>query len=481
VRISLKKIAASLLVCALLPVSRVYAGETYDVYNYDRWGEAVPSQAGYTAQRSVSGRDLGTDDFLSLSDIFLSDEGLFYIADSGNNRIVVADGELKETVRIYDSFMYEGSTLTLKEPQSVFVRDKYIYIADTGNSRVIRSDPEGNADLVITKPESELYPEGLTFLPRKVIADKAGFVYAAVSNITSGAVMYDRNGEFKGFYGANRVEKTGKVVWDHFWKRFTSNEMRRYMTNSVPAAITSFDIDDDGFIYTCNDSLTQNTDAVKKVNAAGYNLFADLSVSFGDSPTSDYKNWPDNSYVDIDVSPDGLISCLDYSNGRIFQYDEDCNLLFIIGASGNQLGTFRQVTALESTSEHLYVTDSQKNTITVFDETSFGAIVHKATALYNDGYYEEALDPWYEVIKRDGNYRRAYIGIASALINRGDYSQAMKYAELADSKKLYNKAFEGWREEFVNKYFAVIAALIAVPAAASAAFLIIRRRKKRKE
>ena len=29
------------------------AGEPYDVYNYDRWGEAIPSQAGYIADRVV--------------------------------------------------------------------------------------------------------------------------------------------------------------------------------------------------------------------------------------------------------------------------------------------------------------------------------------------------------------------------------------------------------------------------------------------
>ena len=46
------------------------AREPYDVYNYDRWGEAVPSQAGYIADRSVSGYDLGVGAFESPSDIF---------------------------------------------------------------------------------------------------------------------------------------------------------------------------------------------------------------------------------------------------------------------------------------------------------------------------------------------------------------------------------------------------------------------------
>ena len=36
------------------------SAEHYNVYNYDCWGEATPSQAGYEAQRSVSGLDLGS-------------------------------------------------------------------------------------------------------------------------------------------------------------------------------------------------------------------------------------------------------------------------------------------------------------------------------------------------------------------------------------------------------------------------------------
>lgn len=454
-----RTIIAVMVSALMLPVSAsafASSDQTYEVYNYDRWGEAIPSQAGYVAQRSVTGSELGIDDFVSPCDIFLSDNGLFYIADSGNNRIVVLGHELDRVVSIIDEFTYNGETLSLKNPQSVFVSENTIYIADTENSRIIRCDKDGRTDLVITRPESDLYPENLTFLPRKVIADKSGYIYVTVNNITNGALMYDCTGKFQGFYGANRTEVTGKGVWDYFWKRFTNKEMRKYMTNNVPAGITSFDIDKDSFIYTCNNSLTQNTDAIKKVNAAGNNLFADMELYIGDAPTPNYSDQPKNSYVDIDITDDGLINCLDYTTGRIFQYDEECSLLFITGSTGNQLGTFSQVSALESTAENLYVVDSQKNSITVFNETKFGSIVHEAVRLYNDGYYDEALEPWYEVLKRDGNYRHAYVGISSALINRGEYRTAMKYAKLADAQWLYNRAFEGWREEFINEHFALI-------------------------
>ena len=41
----------------------VFADEPYEVYNYDTWGEAVPSQAGYLAEKSISGEDFDIEHF----------------------------------------------------------------------------------------------------------------------------------------------------------------------------------------------------------------------------------------------------------------------------------------------------------------------------------------------------------------------------------------------------------------------------------
>ena len=125
----------------------------------------------------------------------------------------------------------------------------------------------------------------------------------------------------------------------------------------------------------------------------------------------------------------------------------------------------------------LYVLDSFKDTVTVFRETSFGRTVHEAAALHNAGRYEEALEPWEEVLKRDGNYRRAYIGVALALLRKGDYKGSMKYAKLADDGKIYNKAFEGYRRQFLKEHFTAVSAALILAAAALIAFG--RYRKKR--
>ncbi len=347
--------------------------------------------------------------------------------------------------------------------------------------RLVVSDLDGNVSFEITKPESGVFDQNKTFFPQKVLADKAGNVYVVLGNITTGAAMFNAEGEFIGYYGANRVQPTAEIVSSYFTNLFAPDEKRRRRSRNVPTGITNFDADGD-FIFTCTSSSTQTTDTVKKLNAAGNNIFANNEAVFGDySPMYDttQRKLLAPAICDIDIAADGNINCLDFTTGRIFQYDEDCNLLFITGTIAKQVGGFAQVTAVESAEGRLYVSDGQKNTITVFTETDFGRAVHKATALHNDGYYEEALEPWQDVLKYDGNYRRAYIGVASALLRKGDYKGSMKYAKLADAPRIYNKAFEGYRMEFLKKHFT----LIALSAAGIIAALLIfglKRRKKRK-
>ncbi len=411
-------------------------------YNYDKWGEAVPSQAGYTAERSVTGAELGAGALSSPSDIFYCDnDGLFYIADTGNNRIIVVDSDFSDTVRIYDGF-------NLKSPTGIFVSD-YIYIADSENSRILVASKDGEVVKEITKPDSEIYDSQKTFIPQKVIADKAGNIYAVLNNITTGTAVFAPDGTFTGFYGADNVKGTAGVIVDYISDMLVSDEKRARRSRNIPTGITNFDMDGD-FIFTCTSS---RTDAVKKLNPAGDNIFSGKELTFGDyTPMYDtsQNRLMSSEIIDIDISDDGYINCLDRTAGRIFQYDEDCNLLFITGGTGKQTGCFQQVSAIESANGNIYVTDSMKNTITIFTQTDFGAVVHKAVDLYNGGYYEEALEPFQEVLRRDGNYRYAYKGVASALLRSGDYENSMKYAQFADDRNIYNKAFEGYRREFVR-------------------------------
>lgn len=467
-------VSAAVLAGSLATVN-VSAIEAYDPYSYDRWGDAVSSQVGYTADYFVDGTTIGCGSFNEPGDMYISHDDLVYIADKGNNRIVITDldfnlvGEMSE-------FSYNGETLTLKGPAGVFVDQytDYIYICDTDNSRVLKTDRDGNVDRIFEKPVTELYSQELTFNPTKVLVDKAGNVYIVVKSVTKGAVMYNSEGEFMGFYGANRVEATSEVIMNAFWNTISTEEQRSLSTKTTPIGFTNFDVDDEGFIYTVTDSQDIQTDAVKKLNPKGSNILETLGatyVTFGDNPPTYYSIYSKkSSLTDIDIGPNGEMNILDFAHGRVFQYDKLANLMFVIGGTGEQLGTFRNATSVESHDNHIYVLDSRKNSITVFTRTTFGEIVTDATNLYNDGYYEESYEPWCEVIKYDGNYRRAYIGIGNALFQREDYKGAMKYYKIAISRVRYNRAFEGYRNIFLEKYFTLILVLIVLLIVLSAVY-----------
>lgn len=468
---SFKKLL-SLLSAAAVAVSamtvNVSALETYDPYSYDRWGDAVASQAGYTAEKYVDGESIGCGNLFEPADLFISHDDLMYIADKGNNRIVITDLDFNFKKEMKE-FSYNGETLTLKKPTGVFV-DQYtgnIYICDTENDRVIKCDTDGNVDRLFTKPNSELYDQNLTYNPSKVLVDKAGNVYVVVKSQTKGAVMFNSDGEFLGFYGANRVEATAEVLANAFWNLIGTQAQKDRRAKQTPIGFSNFDIDDDGFIFTVTDSQEVDTDLVKKLNPRGDNILDSLGaadMTFGDIPPAYYSIYSKkSSLTDIDLGPNGELNILDFQHGRIFQYDKECWLLFIMGGSGDQLGMFLSAAAIESHDNHLYVLDSRKNNITIFTRTVFGEIVTNAANLYNDGLYEESLEPWRNVLKYDGNYRRAYIGIGNALYNKYEYKEAMEYFEISISRGRYNRAFEGYRDQWLkDNYVAAIIVIIVL-------------------
>ncbi len=459
----MKRMLTACLLCLAavqMPLTAA-AQEHYDVYNYDRWSEAVPSQAGYTAVRSVSGEMLGAGDFSQPSDLFLDAEDRLYIADTGNDRIVVTDAALTEVMRIYDTFvMPDGSETAISQPKGIYVapETELLYIADYGNARVLVSDLDGQVQLVLTRPEDALYEKESSFLPQRVLADKGGNVYVVTSS-TSGAAMFGADGTFQGFFGANAVESTPAVIAGHIRDLLSTQEMRSRRARTVPTAITSFDLDADGFIYTCTQSTSQDADIVKKLNPAGNNLFSGM-YGWGDLQPV-YDAGTNTTYepmlCDIEISEDENINCLDRTTNRVFQYDKEGDLLFILGSTSDQLGGFTEATSLETCGNTILVLDGRKNTVTVMEETNFGTLVHKATALFNDGYYEEALEPWYEVLRYDGSYRQAFLGISAGLLVQGDYEGSMKYAKLADSSYRYDRAFECWRQEWLTEHSRALA------------------------
>lgn len=475
------------------------ADQPYNGYNYDWWGDPVPSQNGYVVDEVVSGVDLGIGSMSEPNDMFVDDEtGDFYLVDTRNNRIIITEETFSpEKVRVLDKFKFAddykdaskaGTETTLNGPMGVYaVHNKgetLIYIADYSNDRVLACYEDGTVWMEYTRPSSDLYDESVTYNPRKVIVDKALNVYVVIKSITQGAVVFSQNGNFNGYYGANRVEQTAEVIANAFWKLVLTREQILKMKRNVSVEISNMDIDDDGFIYTVTELKSAETDVLKKLNPAGTNVFTNMGLddmTFGDF-ASYYWNGKTyaSSIVDVDVDSDGKIHLLDFTTGRVFQYDEECDLLFIFGGTGQQKGLFTSPTAVETYNGKVYVLDGRKNSITSFKSTEFGEIVHTAIAFFNKGQYDEAKGPWEEVLRRDSNYWFAYIGLGNAYLNDGEYQTAMDYF-YRNSRSGYNRAFKDYRIGFIRanfNYFMIVLLVVVVVLVALHYYRRYRKKKK---
>ena len=479
-----KQLTAALLIAVLLagalPVS---AAESYRGYTYDAYGNSVPSQIGYTADKLVTAQDIDASwgQFRSPADLCLTDRGELYILDSGNGRIAVTDADLSPAGLIDTFTLPDGQKTALQEASGIFAdNDGHLYVADTGNRRVLRCDKNGQIDRVFTEPDSDVFQKETEFKPLKVTVDQSGYVYVLVQGVYEGAVVYAPDGTFETFFGSNRVEVSLKLLADMAWKRIMSDEQLGYLSQYVPDEFSNFDTDSDGFIFTCTAATSTSTDRVKKLNSAGINVLrtsgAGETLSFGDKETGWVNGAAVTSQLADIQAENGYIRVLDVVRGRVFEYDANGELLLIFGGLGQQVGTFRNPVALEAYRDRVYVLDSASGSVTVFSLTDFGRSVHTAVELFNEGLYDKARDSWQDILSLDANYALAYTGIGKALSADKRYEEAAKWFRLANNRAAESDAFGEYRAQWIQRHFVWIVLFIA---AAIAALVLLRRFPKK--
>jgi len=479
-RIKIKFMFMLVFIFSILMHVQVYADVPYNGYTYDAYGRSVPTAISYEPDKYLTGDDIGVGALKSPQDMFVSDKNEIYILDSGNKRIIILDENFK-VKKVIDKIVTEkGEKTELKNPNGIFVTgDKVIYIADTENARVISINEEGKIQRTYTKPTSPLFPQNIDFKPKKVIVDKSDDVYVIVDGVYQGAVMYDKDSNFTGFYGTNKVELDTKMFGEYFWKTFImTKEQRRSTIRYVPTSFTNFFMDKDGFAYVCSKYDTSKSNVLKKLNSMGDNILRPSKkvLGYGDLETARYVgNEIKTSLIDVSVDGEGFINVLDNTRGRIFQYDQDSNLIAIFGGKSNQVGTFNSPAAIINLKDKVLVLDNKRGDITIYGLTEFGQYIHKAVKLYNDGLYEDSMEPWKEVLKRDSKLEIAHMAIGKALLKTGDFKGAMKAFKLGYDVKDYSKAYGQYMAQIVRKYLSlIVGSLIAIYIVC----MVIKRYKK---
>ena len=458
-----------LVLCAAMLAPQAMAAD----YTYDHWGDSIPAPVSYALTNMVTGQSTGTVPFDAPKDIFVGRDAI-YVADSGNNRIVVLDLSYRFLYEITTVTGCEDGIETLNEPAGIFVDNEgVIYICDTANERVLKVDKTGKCLLTLKKPENDLLDEHLRFTPVKVVASGIGDIFVVAEGIYMGFVRYNAKGDFLGFFGTNRVEVTADVLARSLWKKFFTEEQNQASVQFLPIEYSNAFIDSDGMIYAVVKRSTTSLDEVKKLNAKGQNVLRFVNEGklypqndFGDVEKEYVRGvLQDNWFVSVDVTDDGLMVLLDANKGHVFVYNANSELMFVFGSRGIGNAVFSNPADVAHNGSDLLIVDSDAGDIKIFSPTIYTQKVIEALS-FDSEHYEQAAAVWQQVLKYNSNSALAYRGLGKARMQQGDYTGAMAYFKLANAKRDYSDVFRAYRKQQLEKYavFLVIGAVALIVA-----------------
>ena len=435
-----KKGLALLLLCVLisLQIGSALASVPYRTFTLGVDGNLVQTQAAYEPIRTMT--RFGETTLKNPADMRLGPDGNLYIADDGNNRILVVtrSGEYVKEI---------GNKKSLKSAQGVFVDDDLnVFVADEKARAVVVFDKDGNEIRSYTKPtDTPLFGENAAFKPNKIVLDKRGNLYIASTGNTNGIVQLSPvgSGEFLGYYGANQ----SRVTWlTAIRQRFLSEEQQKMQADIVPTSVKNLAIDEKGMVYTVSES--ENA-ALRRLNVAGSNTL-----------TADYNT---ERTTAVAVNSFGSIFTAN-KDGYIMEYTSEGNTLFYFGATDNgdqRVGTFKSVTGLVVTDDYnIYVLDEILNSVQVMQATEFTDLVHQAFTLFQDGKYAESKVPWSEVLRMNSLFTYASTGLGEALYREGNFDEALTSFRNGGNRKGYSDAFWEMRSDWLHKNMGTILIMV---------------------
>ena len=477
------RILLGLLVAAtLFPLAAGAA--PYTTYTYASDGTILTSPDAYVPDRVITSDFIGLEEpFDDPRDIFVGPDEKVYLVDAANARVVVMDRYYKLDFEIKTFVNEYGVPDTFSGPSGVFVNDEHIYVCDTDNNRIVMFDTEGNYIKIIEKPSSTIFEEGSIYKPIAVAVDDFGRLFVISSTTYQGVIVMDENSVFSGFIGAQMDTVN---LWQAIMRRFQTEEQRAQSAEITSKELNNIEIDRDGFLYVTTSSIDPGMQQseiqakskrneyapVKKLNSSG----EDIMRRNGIYPPSGEVSVETNAnaeikgasvIVDAAVGPEGTWSIIDQKRSKVFTYDDNGNLLFAFGDLGDQVGNVAQVCGITYQDSKILLLDNQNDNFVVYRRTEYGDLLINALKNDNDRKYNEAINDWTEILKRNNNYEVAYVQIGKALYRDGKYEESMQYYESIKETENWSKSFAEIRKEWANKYFWIIPIIIV------AAFILI--------
>lgn len=467
------------------------AAKTYQTYTYSIDGYALHSPDAYTPERTYNWADMGLETELDAPhDIVVDENDNVYLADMNNSRIVVLNRYFKVQFEISEFINDQGIADKLNKPQGVFVtadkvtptgvEEGIIYICDTDQNRIVTFDKEGNFIKVIPQPKSSLFDDNAVYKPIAIAVDDYNRLYVVSSTTYQGIIVMNNDGTFIRFVGAQKVSIS---AWDKIWRMFQTDAQRENSESVISTEFNNITIDEKGFIYVTTDTIADKvvSNAIKNKSKSGDYAPVKMLNQSGEEVMARNGFWPPSGEIDLSgrasegattgvsdiidvaIGPENTWSIIDSKRQKIFTYDDNGNLLFAFGDKGSQLGNLKNIEGITYMSDgRMLIIDKTDDNITVFSRTEYGDILIRALEHQNDRKYDLAKDDWEEILKRNSNFDAAYIGIGDALYRNGQYSEALPYYEAAYDTKGWSDSYKEIRKEWIAKYVLLIPLFIVV-------------------
>ncbi|QGG55668.1 YIP1 family protein [Paenibacillus sp. B01] len=371
------------------------------------------------------------------ADLMPGPDGSIYVADKKADRVVVLapDGAVR---RIIGEAEGPGR---LSSPEGLFAAaDGRLYVADSGHERIAVFGPDGSFQREYLKPDSPLLGAE-AFVPTKLVVDRRGVLYVALNSSYQGLVRIDPQGEFMGYFGANKAD-TSMLNW--LKKLVLNKEQLAKEKAALPKPIANIAIDGDGFLYTAT-AGAEGKAALRKLNAGGVDAFKNKTLVNG------------HGIVDAAIDGDGFLYAVDLDSGFISVYDRSAEALFAFGRvdkETQQYGIVGYPTAIGVDADRaVWIADAATGSVHKFVRTAFGAQALTALALYQDGRYEESKPYWEDVYARNDMFGATFQGLGKVYLHEGDDAKALSFMRTAFDTDGYSKAFWQLRLEWLQSRF----------------------------
>ena len=276
----MKRIAAIILTVVFLCASFSFSvcAEPTDAFTHvekeNGQYESVTAREMYRSTKVLRASTFGLkESFMGISDIAVDENENVYLLLGERSSIVVLNADLSynRTVTVID---VEDYKVDFDMAQGLFVEKGTgdLYICDTDNAQIIIADKNGRLKSIITNPETPLIDEA-NFMPYRLVKDDDGYMYVISQGCIYGALSYDPQGNFLGFYGANTVKASALDTLSFLWDKMTKTDAKKsYTAKTVPSAFVDLALDSEGYMVTCTSKLTDEdlgTGQIRKLSPGG--------------------------------------------------------------------------------------------------------------------------------------------------------------------------------------------------------------------